>query len=187
MIKRWLPAVVGVVLSAGVAQAGSLSVALNDFSAQVALSQPVSEDARGQSVLGVRGLYSDRGDTELVSAGLEVLGPFGKTGLELGAGVRGYYADSEGDEIAGGGLGGLIRFAPARQSKFRLSGSVYYCPKILTGMDGERLLEAEVAAAYDLAPRAAVFLSYTLIRADIVNRNERTLDDSVRGGLSLSF
>jgi hypothetical protein len=187
MRKRLLPVMVGVVLSAGVAQAGTLAVSLNDLSAQIAFNQTITEDARGRSVLGVRGLYNDRKDTELVSAGLEVLGPLGKTGLELGAGVRGYYADSDGDEIAGGGLGGLVRFVPPRLSKLGLSGSVYYCPKILTGMDGERLLEVEVAAAYHFAPRAAVFLAYTEVKADIESRDKRTLDDSLRGGLSLSF
>lgn len=188
MLKRLLPAVLGVALSAGVAQAGSLSVSLNDFSAQVAFSNTITEDARGQSVLGVRGIYNDRKDTELLSAGLEVLGPVGnKTGLELGAGVRGYYADSDGDNIGGAGLGGLLRFVPPGAPKLRLSGTVYYCPKILTGLDGERLLDTEVAASYNLAPRARVFLSYTVIKADIENRDTRTLDNSLRGGISLSF
>lgn len=188
MIRHLLPAVVGVLLSAGLAQAGSLAVGLNDFSVQMAFSQAITEDARGRSVFVVRGLYNDRKETELVSAGLEVLGPIGKTGLELGAGVRGYYSDSEGDDIAGGGLGGLIRFVPPQVPKLGLSGSVYYCPKILTGMDGERLLETEVAAAYSFAPRAAVFLSFAVIEADIEPRgDERTLDRALRGGLTLSF
>lgn len=187
MVRRLLSAVLGVFLSAGVVQAGSFSVGLNDFSAQMAFNLPVTADDRGQSIFGLRGLYNDDRETELVSAGLEVLGPLGKTGLELGAGVRGYYVDSDVDNLAGGGLGGLIRFVPPKLSKLKLSGSVYYSPKILTGMDGERLLETEVAAAYSFAPRAAVFISYTSIKADIENRGERTLDDSLRGGLSLSF
>lgn len=187
MIKCLLPAVVVVVMSAGLAQAGSLAVSLNDFSAQIALSQALSEDARGQSLLGVRGLYNEHKDTELASVGLEVLGPLGRTGLELGAGVRGYYVATDDDDIGGGGLGGLIRFVPPKLSKLKLSGSVYYCPKILTGMDGQRLLDTEVTATYSFAPRAAVFVSYTTIKADFENRAERTLDDSVRGGLSLSF
>lgn len=186
MFKR-LVLVAGVLLSAGAAQAGSLSVSLNDLSAQLAFSQALSEDARGRSLLGLRGIYNDRKDTELASAGLEVLGPIGKTGLELGAGVRGYYADHDGDSLAGAGLGGLLHFVPPGAPKIKFSANLYYCPKILTGMDGERLLETEVAAAYDFAPRAAVFLSYTTIKADIENHGERTLDDAVRGGLSLSF
>ena len=189
MLRRLLPVVMGVVLSAGVAQAGSLSVSLNDYSAQLAFSNTITEDARGQSDLGVRGIYNDRTDTELLSAGLEVLGPIGsKTGLELGAGLRGYYADSDSDHVAGAGLGGLIRFVPPGAPLVRLTGRVYYCPKILTGMDGERLIDTEVAVSYNFAPRARVFLSYTVIRAGIDNRdNNRTLDDSLRGGLTLSF
>ncbi|NTV12437.1 MAG: hypothetical protein HGA96_00645 [Desulfobulbaceae bacterium] len=189
MLRLFLSALVGVVLSVGVAQAGSLSVSLNDFSAQMAFNNTITEDARGQSVLGVRGIYNDRTDTELVSAGLEVLGPLGgKTGLELGAGVRGYYVDSDGDKVAGAGLGGLVRFVPPGAPKVRLSGRIYYCPKILTGMDGERLLDTEVAASYNVAPRARVFLSYTVIKANLENRDDtRTIDDSLRGGLTLSF
>lgn len=187
MIKRLLPMVVGVVLSAGVAQAGNFSLSFNDFSAQAALSQAIAEDSRGRSVVGMRGLYNDRKESELFSAGLEVLGPVGNTGLELGAGVRGFYANSYADDIAAGGLGGLIRFSPPGAAKIKLSGNVYYCPKIFTGLDGERLLETEIAAAYEFVPRASLFVSYTVIKADIENRHERTLDDSLRGGLSLSF
>lgn len=187
MIKRLLPVVVGMVLSAGVVQAGSLGLSFNDSAAQLGFSQTVSEDAWGHSELVVRGLYNDRKDAEMVSAGLEVLGPFGKSGLEFGAGVRGYYADSYGDKLAGAALGGLVRFVPPGLSKVKLSGSVYYCPKIFTGMDGERLLESEIAAAYHFVPRAAVFLAYGVVKANIENSDARTLDDSVRGGLSLSF
>ena len=188
MLRCLFTALLGMLLSVEVAQAGSLSVSLNDSSAQIAFNHTITEDAKGQSDLGVRGIYNDRTDTELVSAGLEVLGSVGgKTGLELGAGVRGYYVDSADDKVAGAGLGALVRFVPPRASKVRLSGRIYYCPKILTGMDGERLLDTEVAVSYNVAPRARVFLSYTVIKANIENRDARTLDDSLRGGLTLSF
>lgn len=187
MIKRMLPAVVGVVLAAGVAQAGTLSVAFNDNSAQAGFNLTVTEDAKARSVVGVRGLYNDRKDTELASGGLEVLGPLGKTGLELGAGVRGYYGDSDGDDLAAGGLGALVRFVPPGASLIKLSGSVYYCPKVFSGLDAERMLETEIAAAYEFVPRAAAFLSYSVVKADIEERDERTLDDSLRIGISLTF
>jgi len=188
MHRCLFPVLLGLLLTAGVAQAGSLSISLNDFSAQMALSHTVTEDARGQSILGVRGIYNDNKKSQLVSAGLEVLGPIGgKTGLELGAGIRGYYADIDGDHVAGAGLGGLVRFVPPGVPLLKLAGGVYYCPRILTGMDGERLWDTEVAVSYNFAPRARVFLSYTLITADIENHNNRALDDSLRGGLTLSF
>lgn len=188
MIRRLLAAVVGVVLSAGLAQAGTFGLSFNDNSAQLDFSQKVYRDAWGYSKLVVRGLYNDRKETELASAGLEVLGPLGKSGLELGAGIRGYYADSDSDDVFGAGLGGLIRFVPPAVKKLGLSGSVYYCPKVFTGLDGERLWETEIAAAYEFVPKAAVFVSYTVIKADFDPRgDERTMDDSLRGGLSLSF
>ncbi|HSH13726.1 MAG TPA: hypothetical protein VLA15_08250 [Desulfurivibrionaceae bacterium] len=188
MIRHLLPAVVGVVLSAGLAQAGTFGLSFNDNSAQLGYSQKVFQDNWGYTELMVRGLYNDRKDTELVSVGLEVLGPINRTGLELGAGARGYYADSDGDDIIGAGLGGVVRFVPPGVDKLKLSGNIYYCPKIFTGMDGERLWETEIAAAYEFVPRAAVFITYTVTKGDFDPRgDERTMDDSLRGGLALSF
>jgi len=187
MIGRILPVVAGVLLSAGVAQAGNLALSFNDLSAQLAVGQTITEDGRGHSELGVRGLFNNRKDTNLFSAGLDVLGPMGKTGLELGAGVRGYYVDSDGAKISGAGLGALLRFVPPGFSKASFAASLSYCPKIFTGMDGERMLDTEIKAAYEIVPRATAFLSYTEIKANIEDLGERTLDDSLRVGLSLSF
>jgi len=187
MVGRLLPVLVGVLLSASVAQAGSLAISFSDTSAQVAFDQALSQDAWGNSVVGVRGLYNDRKETKLISGGLNVMGAVAGTGLELGAGVRGYYADSDGDDILSSGLGGLVRFVPPGFAKASLTGSVFYCPKIFTGLDGERMLETEVLAAYEIVPRATVFVSYTTIRAKIEDRGDRNLDDSLRGGLLLSF
>ncbi len=187
MIGRLMALVVVLLLSASVAQAGSLAISFNDLSAQLAFEQAVTEDAWGRSVVGVRGLYNDRKDTELLSGGLNVMGGIEGTGLELGAGVRGYYVDSDGDDILSGGLGGLVRFVPPGFSRASLSGSVFYCPKVFTALDGERMWETEVAASFEIVPRANIFLSYTTIKAKIEDRGDRTLDDSLRGGLILSF
>ena len=187
MSGRLMAVVLVLLMSAGVARAGTLSISFSDLTAQLAFEQAVTEDAWGRSLVGVRGLYNDRKDVELVSAGLNVLGGIEGTGLELGAGVRGYYVDSDGDDIMSGGLGGLVRFVPPGFSKLSLSGSVFYCPKVLTALDGERLFETEVKASFEIVPRANLFLTYTTIRAKIEDREDRTLDDSLRGGLSLSF
>jgi len=105
MIGRLLPLLAAVLLSANVAQAGSLAISFSDLTAQLAFDQTITQDAWGRSLFGVRGIYNDRNDTELVSAGLNVMGGIEGTGLELGAGIRGYYADSDGDNILSGGLG----------------------------------------------------------------------------------
>ena len=49
------------------------------------------------------------------------------------------------------------------------------------------MLETEVTAAYQIVPRATVFVSYTTIRAKIEDEGSRNLDDAFRGGLMLSF
>ncbi len=187
MIGRLLPALLVILLSAGVAQAGSLAISFSDVTAQAAYDQTVSQDAWGRSDVGLRGLYGDRYDTKLLSGGLNVFGDIEGTGLEVGAGVRGYYADGDGDKVAAGGLGGLVGFVPPGFPKGSLSASIFYCPKVFTGLDGERLLDTEVKAAYEIIPRASVFVTYTTIRAKIEDHGDRTLDDTFRCGLSLSF
>lgn len=188
MIRHLVPAVVGVVLSAGLAQAGTFGLSFNDNSAQLGYNQKVYQDDWGYTELMVRGLYNDRKETELVSVGLEVLGPIDGTGLELGGGVRGYYADSDGDDIIGAGLGGVVRFVTPGLEQLKFSGNIYYCPKVFTGMDGERLWETEIAASFEFVPRASVFITYSVMKADFDPRgDERTMDDSLRGGLALSF
>jgi hypothetical protein len=189
MIKRMftLSVVAGVVLSASVASAGTVAVSFSDLSAEAAYNQNITEDAWGRSVFGVRGIYNDRHDTKLVSLGLEVLGSMGGTGLELGAGARGYYAESDNHDVGAGGLGGLIRFVTPGLEQLSFSGSVYYCPKVFTGLDGERMTDAEAKVAFEIVPRATVFVSYTEIRAKIEDRGTRNLDDTFRVGLALTF
>jgi len=188
MIRRLFPVVMVVVLSAGVAQAGTLAISFNDTTAQVTFDQMVRQDAWGKSAFGLRGFYSDRHNTGLFSGGMNVLGAVKDTGLEVGAGIRGYYIDADqGDDMLAGALGGLVRFVPPGFTKVSLTGSLFYCPKVFTGLDGERLLDTEVKAAYKIIPRASVFISYTTIRAKFENEDARNLDNSIRGGLSLKF
>jgi hypothetical protein len=172
------------------AQAGELAISFSDQTAQIALRQDVIDyDASGRSVFGVRGLYDDRKDTELVSLSFEVMGPLANTGLEIGAGVQGYYVNSgpDDDEMAAGGIGARLRFVPPNVPRASFGGSVYYCPEVLNTMDGEGLWEAEVLAAFQVTPRATVFTSYTKIEADIENKGTRSLDKTLRVGLALAF
>jgi hypothetical protein len=176
-------------LSTTVAHAAELAISFSDKSAQLALNQQVGDYQEGRSVFGIRGLYNDRKDTELVSASFDVLGPIGRTGLEIGAGVRGYYVNSglNNDELGAGGVGALIRFVVPELPSLSFSGKVYYCPDVFT-VDGEGLWDAEIQAAYEIAPRAAAFVTYTEIEAEFEDyRGDRTLDKTLRGGIALSF
>jgi hypothetical protein len=189
MIKKIVLGSVFLVSGAVAAQGAELAISFSDKSAQLAVRQQVGDYDNGRSFFGVRGLYNDRKDTELVSASFDVLGPLANTGLEIGAGVRGYYVNSgpAEDELGAAGLGALVRFVPPAIPRASFSGSVYYCPEIFNALDGEGLWDAEVTAAFEIAPRATVFASYTEIEADFERQDNRTLDKTLRAGLSLGF
>lgn len=186
-MTKYLVTILSVLLLSSIAQAGNLTLGFNDYSMQATLSQVVSEDDRGRSVLSINGMYNDREDSKLFSAALDVLGPLGNSGLELGAGLKGYYVKINKLDIAAGGLGALATFTPPPLTKLKFAGSVYYCPKVFTSLDGERMLSSEVSASYELASRASVFLSYTDTRADMENNREWKIDRGFRGGLNLQF
>ncbi|MBU0482267.1 MAG: hypothetical protein KKG47_14325 [Proteobacteria bacterium] len=187
MTKSLFVAFSSVLLCSSIAQAGNFTLGFNDYSLQASLSQVVSQDDRGRSVLRVDGLYNDREDSKLFSAALEVSGPLGNTGLELGAGIKGYYVKINKLDIAAGGLGALAAFTPPGVPKLKFAGNVYYCPKVFTSLDGDRMLSSGVTASYEIASRAVVFLGYTDTRADMENNQEWKIDRGFRGGLALEF
>ena len=167
---------------------GSLGLSFNDYSAQLNYSQVITDHGNGQSVLGVRGIYNDRKETNLASVTFEVAGPFGNSGVKAGAGVRGYYIDSYSDEVAGGGIGAVIGFSPPAFNKLSFESWIYFCPEIFSALDGEEILEFGIMASLEVAPNASFYVGYTDIEIDLDNgRGEREVDNTVRGGLSLGF
>ena len=193
MIRKLIIAFSIMMLGATGVQATELAISFNDSSAQVAVRGQVGSYDSGRSIFNVRGLFNDDLETSLFSSSLDMMGPVGNSGLEIGAGIIGYYAESQAarstvtDDIAGVGIGAIIGFTPAGLEKLSFGGRVYYCPKIFTGLDGENILEIEARVAFEIAPNAKVFAYYNEIEADIENKNNRTLDDSLRVGLSIGF
>jgi len=190
MIKKLTLCSAALMLWAGMAHGAELAISFSDDTAQLALNQQIGDYQEGRSVVGVRGLYDDDKDTELASASFDVLGPIGRTGLEIGAGLGVYYVTSgpNDDETAAAGLGAIIRFVPPRVPQLAFSTRVYYCPEIFNTMDGEGLWDAEAKASFEIAPRATAFLTYTEIEAEFENyRGDRTLDKTLRAGISLAF
>ncbi len=192
MIKKLTLCSAFLLMSASVVQAAELAISFSDQSAQLALSQQVGDYYEGRTLFGIRGLYNDRKDTELLSGSFDVLGPVGRTGLEIGAGVGLYFVNStpgvRDDEIAAGGIGALVSFVPPDLPRLGFSVSVYYCPEIFNFMDGEGLWDAEVEASYEIATGARAFATYTEIEAEFENfPGDRTLDKTLRAGIALSF
>jgi hypothetical protein len=189
MIKKLVLCSVFVVFGAVSAQAAELAISFSDQSAQLVFQQQVDNYDNGRSVFSVRGLYNDRKDTELISASFDVLGPFANTGLEIGAGVRAYYVNYgiNSDKIGAGGIGVRVRFVPPRLARLSFTGSIYHCPEIFNTLDGEGLWDAEFKAAFEIAPRAVAFVTFTEIEADFEFQGDRTLDKTLRVGLALEF
>lgn len=86
--KTILTAVAVLCLCAANAGAVSLDMSLNDDSLQAEVFIPVTEDAYGTTLLGVRGLYNDDDETKLVSGEVDFLGKPGDIpGLTAGVGM----------------------------------------------------------------------------------------------------
>lgn len=189
MLKKLIYGTVFLLTVPAAGQAGQFDLSFSDKTAQLALSQLVADYANSRSFLGLRGLYNDREETELLSLSYDVLGPISSTGLEIGAGARAYYANSglDNQKIGAGGVGVLLRFVPPTLPMAGFSGSFYLCPEVFSSIDGEGLWDAEITASFEIAERASVFASYTRIKADFENIDERNLDKSFRVGLILGF
>jgi hypothetical protein len=193
MLRKLIVLFVAMITSTTVAHASELGVSFNDISAQVSLRSQVGSYDSGRSIFSVRGLYNEDRDTSLVSASFDVLGPIANTGLEIGAGVNGYYADtkatgtSESDNILAGGIGAIVRFTPPGLERLNFSGRLYYCPEIFTGLDGEKLVETEARASFEISPNSTAFVNYNVVKADIENKGSRTLDKTFRVGVVIGF
>ncbi|MDH3359860.1 MAG: hypothetical protein OEL55_03230 [Desulfobulbaceae bacterium] len=179
------------VMCPGLSFADSLQIGFNDSSAQIEAIIPTQQDFYGSTEVNFRGLYSEESDTKLASAGLNVLGNLNEQslpGLLFGAGVKIYGGKSIDDEILSMALGGIIKTSPAAWQGLGLSASYFYSPKVFTTLDSKRMAELETTASFEFIPnKARVFLSYNNIRTDFDIGSKRTLDESVRVGISLEY
>ncbi|MBU0673070.1 MAG: hypothetical protein KJ950_00325 [Proteobacteria bacterium] len=170
------------------AHAGTLGVGFNDYSVEVVLEQILSRDERGSSLTIIEGIYNDRENTKLFGAGLDVTGKVGNVpGLSIIAGIKGYYVSADVDDIAAGSLGGGFLYIVPGLHGLSIESTLYYCPKVFTFMDGIRMQDFGVRIAYAVAPRATVFIGYSNIRATVEIHGNQSLDETVRGGITLSF
>ncbi len=170
------------------AQATGLDFSFNDEAAQVVLSQTTVEDANGKVEMNLRGLYADPENTAIGSFGVNVMGGVDPVpGLDIGAGVKGYIGDTDKDDILTGGLGFIAEYEPGALRGVGFAAEYFYCPKVFSGLDTDRLTEFEARASYRIVPRAAAYVSYSEVRADIKDKGYRTVDDGFRVGLELEF
>jgi len=189
MKKAKVAVLVAAMLAAPVAAgATGLDFSFNDEAAQVVVSQVTVEDGNGKVEMGLRGLYADSEDTLIGSFGVNVTGEVAQVpGLDIGAGVKGYFGDSDKDDILAGGLGAVAEFEPEELHGVGFAVEYFYCPKVFSGLDTDRLTEFEARASYEFVPRASAYVSYSEIRTDIKDKGYRTVDDGFRVGIELEF
>lgn len=172
----------------GVAAAGSLDLGINDNSAEVDFRHTISADTLGGTEFDLKGLYSSKNDVEttIIAGGLAVYGKL-TDGLELGVGIKGYGADAETVEVACIAFGGVLRYFPSYLYGFGFYGRLYYAPEVLSWADADHFVDLDLGLEYQLIPRARIFVGYNRARADFEVTGRATIDEGVRGGLSLHF
>ena len=172
--------------------ATSLDLSLNDDSLQAQVFLPVTEDAYGTTLIGLRGLYNNDHETKLLSGEVDFLGkPGDLPGLTAGVGmiVWGGEADSgpHREDILSVGIGAKVGFAPPQLMGIGIDGKFFYGPKILTGGDSERVYESGLRVSYAVIPKARVFVEYQKIHVDFNNRPDGDIDDDLRIGFEAKF
>jgi hypothetical protein len=170
-----------------VASATGIDLSFNDETAQVVVRQIVAEETSGFAEVNLRALYSDDENTLIDSIGVNVFGTTLYPELNLGAGIKGYYANSSDDDVFAAGLGLIADYEPGVLNGIGFTAEFFYCPNVFTGDDADRLYEFETKVKYQIIPRAAAYVSYSEIRADIKDKDYHTLNDGFRVGLELKF
>jgi hypothetical protein len=187
MFKRTLAACVFAWSLNAVAIAGTIDLGMNEDSAELSFRQVISEDTMGSSELVIKGVYDSKNENaSIIAVGLDVFGEL-LEGLDLGIGARIYGADVEDYEAAFLALGGMIKFVPPALYGVGFYGNAYYSPKVFSWADADNMLDIDAGVSYQLVPRAAVFVGYNKTKIDFEIGGWVTVDEGVRGGISISF
>ena len=191
MYKNLLLSALLLIMCPGLSFADSLQIGFNDSSAQIEATIPTQRDSYGLTEINVRGLYNEKSDTRIASAGFNVLGSLNAQslpGVYFGAGIKVYTGKSIEDDILSMSLGGILKASPASWQGLGFSTSYFYSPQIFTGLDSKRMSEFETSVSFEFIPRKArVFISYNNIHTDFDITASRTIDESVRLGISLGY
>lgn len=187
MFKRILAACVFVWSLSAVAIAGTIDLGLNEDSAEMSFRQVISEDTLGSSELVIKGVHDSKDeDVSIIAVGLDVFGEL-LEGMNLGIGARVFGVDVVNYEVASLALGGMLKYEPPALYGVGFYCSAYYSPKIFTWADGENLQDIDAGVSYQLVPRAAVFVGYNKTRIDFEIGGRTTVDEGIRGGISIDF
>ena len=170
--------------------ARSIDINLADDAAQFKYNTLVGATNYGRTEMEVGFLFNED-DNMLGEIGLLVIDEAGsKTpGLELGVGPKFWFGDADKTDvqISGIGLGGQLRYKNMNMPRVVYGAGLFFAPSIVSFIDAEQILEYDARIEYELLPTANVYLGYRNIEADIKNRKDVEIDESVILGLRFKF
>lgn len=174
---------------ASTAGAASVSLELNDHSAQAGFRQTLPGQGYGNSLVGARMLYNEDRDVVLGGIYAGVTGSPGNVGgLTFGVMLALNLADlPHSNELIAAGIGLEARYLPPQLMGVGVDARLTYGPDIFTFGDADNYLESGLGLSYQVLPNARLTLGYQHIRAGLENHHSYRLDDTIRVGVTLDF
>lgn len=170
------------------AQAQSIDISLSDDSAMFQYSQMIMGENFSNLELSGGFLY-DTSDNRLFALGLELVEDleFMTTFLEVGIGGKLFFSSVNEIESLNLGLGGRFSYFIPKINQLSLGSYGYYAPNIVSFYDSDRSWIVGVQLNYNILEQAAVYVGYRVIKTDIKNSGEITVDEGVHVGLKITF
>ncbi len=179
------------VVNCGAVMAQSIDFNLSDESAEAAFIGPINGTGFGRSSYDISLLYSDKDadDNWMTGLGFTVAGEAGADapGLEFGVGIKAYLLEVAKNDVVAIPLGGHIRYAPPRFSRFFAMVSLFYAPKIVTFNDGDDFLRTGVQLGYEILPQTDLYVGYRNVEVELKDGPDVTVDEAWHVGLKLTF
>ncbi len=170
------------------AMAQSFDISLSDDSARLGYTTPMGQQGFGRGELDATVLFTDN-DIFMGALGFGVVGEAGSgsPGLNVGVGARLYGVNTDVYDVGALTLGVQLSYSPPRFPRLNIGGAYNYAPNIVTFMDGNRFSDGRVSIGYEIFEDAVAYVGYRLIRADIDNGPDVSVDKGAHIGISLRF
>lgn len=187
MLRRCLPLLALLAVSAPPAAANGLDLNLNDK----AVRATGEFDLSNNLLVDVSWLHhQDKGN--VAGAGLHLTGAAsgGPNPLRAGLGGRLMAVDAKvGAEEDGLALpiGGFVNYTLPDYDRFVVGGSLYYAPDVLSFGDMTRYLEGNAWAGYSVLREGQIYVGVRTVRSSFKNGPSVTFDSGLHFGLRLRF
>jgi hypothetical protein len=189
-MRRFLPALTVLLLLSAAAHAQGdradrryLELALSDEAAQLRYDGPTSVGGKDSRVLYSAFLSEDR--DVVGSAALLVDSDLQLGALELRFGPQAYAAllDEENEDVLALAVGLEARLNLAQGRALAVVGSAFYSPDILTFGSADNLRDFMARAEMRLSDQLVGFAGYRWFELDVLNREERKLQNEIFAGV----